>query len=152
MVLPVYRPIPVYYPDWYWFVGSDKTQVFSSARMRFVPVADATYGAWLSTGRVPLSADDMAALYGVLFTQGVTSVSASTLLGRLSVAEYTAIRQAAAAQLAQGSGQLEQWLDMARVADRGINLYDPVTTAAKAALVAAGLLTQSRADAVFAPE
>lgn len=73
-----------------------------------------------------------------------------TLLGRLTIAEYTAIRQAAAAQLAAGSGQLEQWLDMARTAPNGVNLTDAVTIAAKASIVGAGLLTQARADAVFA--
>jgi len=72
------------------------------------------------------------------------------LLGRLTLSEYTLIRQAAGAQLAAGNGQLEQWLDMARIAPSGINLLDPVTIAAKAAVVAGGLLTQARADAVFA--
>jgi hypothetical protein len=76
-------------------------------------------------------------------------VAASTLLGRLSLAEYTGIRQAAAAQLAAGNGQLEQWLDLARTSVAGIDLTDPATIAAKAALVSAKLLTQARADAIF---
>jgi hypothetical protein len=75
--------------------------------------------------------------------------SAFALLGRLTLAEYTGIRQVAAAQLAAGNAQLEQWLDMARTAPNGVNLVDPLTVAAKAALVAAGLLTQPRADAIF---
>ncbi len=77
-------------------------------------------------------------------------IQALTLLGRLLPAEYVAIRQAAAAELSAGNGQMEQWLDMARTAPGGVNLIDPATVVAKAAMVSAGLLTQARADAVFA--
>lgn len=35
--------------NWYWFVGADDTQVFSSATGTFVPVADATYVSWLAS-------------------------------------------------------------------------------------------------------
>ncbi|HEY4406126.1 MAG TPA: hypothetical protein VGN55_15875 [Xanthobacteraceae bacterium] len=84
------------------------------------------------------------------FPSSPVRVSAFALLGRLSDAEYTAIRQAASVQLAAGNGQLERWLDMARTAQGGVNLGDPVTLAAKATLVSAGLLTQARAEIVFA--
>ena len=40
--------------DWYWFVGGDKTQVYSSARQSYVPVSDSIYQAWL---QVPPSED-----------------------------------------------------------------------------------------------
>ena len=34
--------------NWYWSVGGDKTQVFSSAAAAYVPAGDATYTAWLA--------------------------------------------------------------------------------------------------------
>lgn len=77
-------------------------------------------------------------------------IPTATVLSRRTLAEYTAIRQAAAAQLAGGNGQLEQWLDMARVSPSGINPADTTTTAAVAALVGAGLLTSARAAIVMA--
>lgn len=39
--------------DWYWIVGGDQTQVYSSARGIFVPVADPTYVAWLAIPGTP---------------------------------------------------------------------------------------------------
>ena len=77
-------------------------------------------------------------------------IPTATVLGRLTLAEYTAIRQAAASQLAAGNGQLEQWLDMARTSPHGINPADPATIAAIAALGSANLLTAARAAVVFA--
>jgi hypothetical protein len=79
-------------------------------------------------------------------------VPTTVMLGRLTDAEYTAIMQAASANLAKGDGQLSRWLDMARTdVTHGVNLNSPATMAAKASLIAAGLLTQARADVVFAP-
>jgi hypothetical protein len=78
-------------------------------------------------------------------------VPASTVLGRLTAAEYTAIMQASAAQLAAGNGQLAHWLDMARTSQQGIDLSDSATKAAAAALVSGGQLTQARVDVIFAP-
>ncbi len=77
-------------------------------------------------------------------------IPTATVLGRLTLAEYTAIKQAAASQLAAGNGQLEQWLDMARTSINGINPADPATIAAIAALESANLLTAARAAVVFA--
>ena len=67
-----------------------------------------------------------------------------------ALAEYTAIKQAAAAQLAGGNGQLEHWLDMTRTSPHGINPADPATIAAIAALESTNLLTAARAAVVFA--
>lgn len=74
---------------------------------------------------------------------------AITLLSRI-VPEYVAIRRAATEALAAGNGQLSLWIDTL-TAQGGCNLADAATIAAKAGLVEAGMLTQERADAVFAP-
>jgi hypothetical protein len=103
---------------------------------------------WLDDSTTPPALNEVNAAIAAL-PPPPSYVQTFVLLARLTPAEYTAIRQAAATQLAAGNGQLEQWLDMARTAPKGINLIDPITTAAKAALVAAALLTQARADAVF---
>jgi hypothetical protein len=103
---------------------------------------------WLDQAQAMPTADEVTAAIAALPPAPV-HVAAAVLLGRLTLAEYTAIRQAAAAALAAGNGQLEQWLDMARTSVAGIDLNDPATVAAKAALVSAKLLTQARADAVF---
>jgi hypothetical protein len=76
-------------------------------------------------------------------------VPALVILNRIAP-EYAAIRKAAADQLEAGNGQLMLWIDTL-TAQSGCSLTDPVTLAAKAALVQANLLTQQRADAVFAP-
>jgi hypothetical protein len=104
--------------------------------------------AWLDKTQQKPAADDVTAAIAALPPAPV-HVPAATLLARLTAAEYTGIRQAATAQLAAGNGQLELWLDMARTAIGGINLNDPATRAAKAAIISAKLLTQPRADAVF---
>ena len=39
--------------NWYWFIGSDTTQVWSSASNTFVTVSDATYLTWLDDGGTP---------------------------------------------------------------------------------------------------
>lgn len=36
--------------NWYWIVGNDETQVYSSASGDYVPVSDATYVSWLADG------------------------------------------------------------------------------------------------------
>jgi hypothetical protein len=68
-----------------------------------------------------------------------------TFMGRFTDAELQAIYAAAASSI-----QLTRWIEMLRL--RGeIELAGSTALAAKAALVAAGLLSQDRADAVFAP-
>jgi hypothetical protein len=76
-------------------------------------------------------------------------IDAVTFLGRVTLDEYTLIRQAAAAQLESGNGQLELWIDNVRAAGK-VDVHGVATKTAKAALVNAGLLTQQRADVIFA--
>jgi hypothetical protein len=108
------------------------------------------YGAivWRDQAQAQPGADEVAAAIAAL-PPAPLYVPTASLLSRLSAAEYTAIRQAAAAQLAAGDGGLERWLDMARTAVAGVDLNDPATAAAKAALVSGKLLAPARADAVF---
>lgn len=79
-----------------------------------------------------------------------TFLPTATVLGRMTLAEYTGIMQAAASQLAAGNGQLAQWLDLARTSQAGINPADPTTVAAIAALEGGGLLTSARVAVIFA--
>lgn len=40
------RFVPYTPANWYWYVGSDETRVYSSARKTFVPADDAEFMAW----------------------------------------------------------------------------------------------------------
>lgn len=104
---------------------------------------------WLDGVQTKPTADEVTAAIAVLPPAPVYLPSA-LMLSRLTANEYVAIMQAAAAQLAGGNGQLALWLDMARTATNGVNLNDPVTAAAKAGLIVGNLLTQDRANAIFA--
>lgn len=55
--------------NWYWIVGGDETQVFSSKTNAFVPVDDASYIAWDNT---PTSIDTLANLKQVLTDAGAS--------------------------------------------------------------------------------
>lgn len=81
MVVP-YNPI-----DCYWFVAGDITQVWSSARMMYVPVGDDNYQQWLASGLNTTStnpaAGDLSAVMQeqalpLYFGAGITIVSDST--------------------------------------------------------------------------
>ena len=62
--------------DWYWFVGGNTSQVYSSARAEYVPVSDTTYVAWAvnNTATSILNAPE---LYEVLILQWIPSVFAA---------------------------------------------------------------------------
>ena len=55
--------------NWYWAVGGSTTQVYSSAGTAYVPIADATYEAWLAAGGMPTIIDTEANLAGVFDAQ-----------------------------------------------------------------------------------
>lgn len=79
-------------------------------------------------------------------------VSTTSVLSLLTLAEYKAIMQFAAADLVSviGTGQLSMWLDLTRL-DGQINLNDPVTQSVAQYLITNNLLTAARAAVIFAP-
>ncbi len=74
-----------------------------------------------------------------------TFVQGTDFLARLQDAEYQAIIAAAAQNV-----QLARWIEDLRLIGL-VDVTDATAQAAKAALIQAGLLTQQRANAVFAP-
>ncbi len=75
-------PASLYNPsNWYWKVAGSTTQVFSSAAGDFVPVADATYQAWLASGNVPTVIDTEANLGAVLAPYLLRPAAANVLDG-----------------------------------------------------------------------
>ena len=50
----------------YWIVAGSTAQVWSSARVQYVPVTDATYTAWLDAGNRATPIESEASLQGVL--------------------------------------------------------------------------------------
>lgn len=78
-----------------------------------------------------------------------TSISATAFLARFTDQEYSAIITAANAELAQGGAQLYRWIETVRAS--GV-VYPAGEQAglARAALVGAELLTEERAEVIFA--
>jgi hypothetical protein len=94
------------------------------------------YDAWLAAGNEPEPS---------VPPPISSTMDGVTFLARVADGEYQAIA-AAAAQ----NAQIARWIEMLRL--RGdIDVNGATAQAAKAGLVAAGLLTQERADAIFAP-
>lgn len=61
---------PYIVSNWYWIVGDDETQIYSSAMRGFVPAAtDAGYLAWLDEGGRPTRIASLDDLREVLVTQ-----------------------------------------------------------------------------------
>jgi hypothetical protein len=77
-------------------------------------------------------------------------IDGRVFIARVTDAEYAAILTAAQQKLAQGDASMQRWIDTLRLTGT-VRLDDPMTIAAKAGLVAAGLLTQNRADVIFGP-
>jgi hypothetical protein len=107
--------IPYNVSNWYWQVGGDQTQVYSSLAMSYVPANDPEYQAWLEAGGVTTKIDSTASLYDVLLAQwvpvflqqplAVTSTQAPQVSGSYSItpadqAQITGI----AASIAAGRG------------------------------------------------
>lgn len=61
--------IPFNIRNWYWIVGGDNSQAFSSAVKAFVPAANATYRAWLTSGGFPTRISTLNDLLDVLVAQ-----------------------------------------------------------------------------------
>lgn len=52
--------------DWYWFVGGDLTQVYSSAAAAYVPSRDPTFVAWVNAGYTATRIDSEQELWDYL--------------------------------------------------------------------------------------
>jgi hypothetical protein len=78
-------PLPTTPGNHYWIVAGDETQVYSSARRTFVPVADGIYQAWLAASGLPTRTVSQAELWDTLATQfpGGLPVGNTTLRDRL---------------------------------------------------------------------
>jgi hypothetical protein len=64
--------------NWYWVVAGSTTQVYSSAAVAYVPVADPTYVAWLATGGRPTKIAVEQDLWDVLTAAGVAVPATAT--------------------------------------------------------------------------
>lgn len=67
--------------DWYWIVGGDESQVYSSKLGNYVAVADQTYQAWLAAGNLPTRIVNAAELGEVLAPHNVRPVQSAVLDG-----------------------------------------------------------------------
>lgn len=95
------------------------------------------YDAWVAAGHTPDPSVPPAAQPSI--------IPGADFIARVTDAEYLAITAAG-----RSNGQIGKWIELLRM--RGeIDVTSETALAAKAGLVAAGLLTQARADAVFAP-
>ena len=78
--------------DWYWIVGGDTTQVWSSAQAKFVPVGDPGYVAFLAGGGMPQrisSVEELAAVFAQQYPAGMLSTYANYKQWSLATAGYT---------------------------------------------------------------
>lgn len=67
--------------NWYWIVNGSTTQVYSSAAGDYVPVANATYVAWLEAGGVATRIANEAELGEVLAQYQLRPIPANVLYG-----------------------------------------------------------------------
>jgi hypothetical protein len=113
-----------------------------------VPVGKKTSGA--PTYAVAVDLASVTQTFPVQDIPPLTVIPWQTFLARLTDAEYIAIKRAIATQITAGNATVARWYDRVSTAG-GIVTTDPSTATVKAAAVTASLLTQQRADIVFAP-
>lgn len=65
--------------NWYWFVGGNETQAFSSASGTFVPASDSTFQSWLAAGNTISRIDTVINLAGVLADNDVRPTDPAVL-------------------------------------------------------------------------
>lgn len=91
--------------NWYWIVGDDESQVWSSKYAKFIDVTDAEYLSWLDAGGAPTKIDTIDSLGATLFEQypeGAPQTAAVVRAKRdaaLSACDWIAVRQADAGTL-----------------------------------------------------
>jgi hypothetical protein len=74
-------PAPFTASDWYWIVAGSTTQVYASKIGNYVPVADATYQAWLAAGMEPTKIASEAELGEVLVPYSLRPIPPGILQG-----------------------------------------------------------------------
>lgn len=67
--------------NWYWFIGSDQTRVYSSALGDYVSVSDPNFVAWIADGTRPTTIDSEASLGDVLSPHLLRPAAAGVLAG-----------------------------------------------------------------------
>lgn len=85
--------------DWYFVVGSDIENVFSSAQAKVVPTTDNSYVQWKATGGIPQPVQSYSDLYDFLEREGMLSTAILTALNEINGLTAT---QKYAALLASG--------------------------------------------------
>jgi hypothetical protein len=123
-----------------------------------VPVDDAAYVAWLSSGNVPTKIDTEENLNDVLLAQypagalhGPKVIPSLAFLARFTADESSAIQTAALAN-PPTAGSLALHLYLLQLgAATVVDLTSPLTAAGLDALVTAGLLTADRKTAILQP-
>jgi hypothetical protein len=133
--------------SWFWLVGAEHALWSSAAAIEvgsfaagYVDADDPAYAAFLEAGALPTKIGSEIEIRG----QSIAVVPGLAMLSRLTEPEYVAIRQAEAASPAT----IGRWLDALRV-NGEVNLFGLTAEAARAGLVAAGLLTEVRASEIF---
>lgn len=102
------------------------------------PVTSPDLAAWLAAGNAPSAADP----------PPLSNIAFAAFLGRWTDAEYAILMQKRAQAIGAGNVTLVRQWDMA-MANGAVDLGSSAATAFKAAIVAAAILTQARADAIF---
>lgn len=74
---------------WFWFVGQDESQVFSSAVGAFIPVDDSNFIEWLSSGNLPTHISDNQELADVLTRQA----PAASVVALISLAKMKELKR-----------------------------------------------------------
>jgi hypothetical protein len=83
---------PTFTPsNWYWKVGADLTQVYSSAAVGYVPVTDPTYVAWKQKTGGVTKIDAEQSLWDVLIPLGVAVPAGKTTSDAQKTALVTGI-------------------------------------------------------------
>jgi hypothetical protein len=83
--------MPFVYNNWYWYVGADRTKVYSSASASYVVITDTKFVAWLAADKThyPTPIPTEAALFEVLginYPQGTpTGQTAQLLQGAINI-------------------------------------------------------------------
>ena len=93
--------------NWYWIVGDDESQVWTSRRAKFVSLTDEEYVAWLDAGGEPTKIDTIDSLGETLFGQYPADAPQTAAVVRtkrdkaLAACDWIAIRQADASTLSE---------------------------------------------------